>query len=266
MISRVFILFLSGIIFCGCANIPRDRSFYQDMLEQYRLQCISYADSLLPITNKNIPDGKIRHGKAIIKNLISYHSEDAFLFNGEAILQIGSGNEQFFSDTADVFLYAISYGINIKSGIRHCQISPILKFKIHAAGETALTADDFELIDPPELQSVCKQCIHTIKWFPFPGYTVEHIPQAPEYFSLVKLKQIKLTGKQNKLYLRCKFLFQMFYRDGKGCLRQTANRTAMLKGNADTEFDFISQQEFSGAFLKMLSNQEIEFETGLPVK
>ena len=58
----------------------------------------------------------------------------------------------------------------------------------------------------------------------------------------------------------------MFYRDGKGCLRQTANRTAMLKGNADTEFDFISQQEFSGAFLKMLSNQEIEFETGLPVK
>ena len=253
------LIFISTFFMCGCVSPTLKSQDYKAELDAYKRQNMVYVDSVLNLQGQADNGSRYRE---IVKNLISYHVKDNFIFACDAILRtMDAQRDNNFSNTTEAMVYAIAYGININSGIKSCYISPLLKFNLNFNKPENITIDNLELLDPPEFPLTCKQCIHEIKWFPIPKYNTKHVPEAAKFFPLVKLKQIKLMAKQNDFSLQCKFLFQIFNR-GVGCLHQAVNKTVIVKSSRN-EFDFITQQEYRGASLKMLSNAEIVFETNL---
>ena len=253
------LIFISTFFMCGCVSPTLKSQNYKAELDAYKRQNMVYVDSVLNL-QWQANNGKKQH-REFVKNLISYHVENDFVFYCDAVLRIGDCKNYNASKKTKAIVYAIAYGININSGIKSCYISPLLKFNLNFNKPENITIDNLELLDPPEFPLTCKQCIHEIKWFPIPRYNIKHVPEAAKFFPLVKLKQIKLMAKQNDFSLQCKFLFQIFNR-GVGCLHQAVNKTAIVQVSKN-EFDFITQQEYSGTSLKMLSNAEIVFETNL---
>ncbi len=253
------LIFVSVFFMCGCVSQTLKSQDYKAMLDAYKRQNMVYVDSVLnPHWQAN--NGKKQH-REFVKNLISYHVENDFVFYCDAVLRIENCKNDNASKRTRAMVYAIAYGININSGIKVYHISTLLKFDLFFYRQGNMAIDNLELMDPPQFPLTCKQCIHKIKLFPIPRYDIKHVPEAAKFFPLVKLKQIKLIEKQNDFILQSKFLFQMFNR-GNGCLHKDINRTAIVQ-TSKNEFDFISQQEYRGAFLKMLSNAEIGFEINL---
>lgn len=253
------LIFVSTFFMCGCVSQTLKSQDYKAMLDAYKRQNMVYVDSVLnPHWQAN--NEKKQH-REFVKNLISYHVGNDFVFYCDAVLRIGDCKNDNASKKTKAIVYAIAYGINIDSGIKCCYISPLLKFDLSFYQQGDMVINNLELIDPPQFPLICKQCVHGIKLFPIPRYNIKHVPEAAKFFPLVKLKQIKLIEKQNDFILQSKFLFQMFNR-GSGCLHLDINKTAIVPVSKN-EFDFITQQEYSGTSLKMLSNAEIVFETNL---
>ena len=247
-------------VLCGCSSAKTDHGAYTDRLESCRRQCIADMDSVLSMPAGGVRSGKIRHGR-IIENLAAYDVRDEFIFRGDVVLQIGSGDSSASSDSADVVIYALSYGIDMTAGIVQCDLSCAVKFKL-ACIDGKTVCDDFRLIDPPELPLTCGECIRGVKWFPYPHFCIEHRPSAPKFFALVKPRYMKITANQDALALQYRFSLQIFSREDE-CLHQRINRTAMIRRAGADEFDLISEREFDGAWLKMLSDAEIVFEKDL---
>ena len=122
------LIFVSLFFMCGCVSQTLKSQDYKATLDAYKRQNMVYADSIL--NRHGQADNEKSRYREIVKNLISYHVENDFVFYCDAVLRIENCKNDNASKRTRAMVYAIAYGININSGIKVYHISTLLKFDL----------------------------------------------------------------------------------------------------------------------------------------